>query len=183
LQYLYRQQGKGTFVSVRKIDQWFFKITSFKKDMISRGYTPSTLVLEKNIISPPKDIKIFLNLIDKEKVIFIKRLRFANNVPIMLEDRYLNYKLCKPILEEPLEKESIHDLLIYKFNLPLTKVNQYLEAVKINEEDAKLLGINSDEPGFLLCRTTFTEELPVTWVKYLYRGDKYRLYAEFAPIE
>jgi DNA-binding GntR family transcriptional regulator len=181
--FLYRQQGKGTFVSLRKIDQWFFRITSFNRDMISRELVPSTSVLEKKVLNAPKDVARHLNLNSKEKVIFIKRLRYADNNPIMLESRYLNYKLCKPILKESLEKDSIHDLLIYKYNLPLTKVNQYLEAVKINGDEAKLFGIEPGKPGFLLCRTTFTGKTPVTWVKYIYRGDKYRFYAEFIPIE
>jgi len=180
---LYRQQGKGTFVSLRKIDQWFFRITSFNQDMISRGLIPSTSVLEKKVLDVPKDVARHLNLKSKERVIFVKRLRYADNNPLMLESRYLNYKLCKPILKESLEKESIHDLLIHKYNLPLTKVNQYLEAVKINGDEAELFGIEPGEPGFLLCRTTFTGETPVTWVKYVYRGHKYRFYAEFIPIE
>lgn len=180
---LYRQQGKGTFVCLRKIDQWFFRIRSFKQDMISRGLIPSTSVLEKTVLNPPIDVATHLNLSPKEKVIFIKRLRYANDEPIILESRYLNYKLCKQILGESLDKESIHDLLIYKYNLPLTKVNQYLETIKINEDEAKCLRIESGEPGFLLCRTTFTGEIPVTWVKYIYRGDKYRFYAEFIPTE
>ncbi len=181
--FLHRFQGKGTFVSLRKIDQWFFRITSFNRDMVSRKLTPSTSVIEKKVLSASKDVVAHLNLKLKEKVIFIKRLRYADNEPIMLESRYLNYKLCKQILKESLEKESIHDLLIYKLNLPLTKVNQYLESIIIREDDAKFFGIKSGEPGFLLYRTTFTAEYPVTWVKYIYRGGKYRFYAEFIPIE
>jgi len=181
--FLYRTQGKGTFVSSRKIDQWFFKITSFNRDMISRGLTPSTSVIEKKVMNAPREVARHLHLKSRERVIFIKRLRYANQSPLMLESRYLNYHLCKPILQESLEKESIHDLLINKYNLPLTKVNQSLEAVKMNEDEAALLGTEPGEPGFLLCRTTFTGETPVTWVKYIYRSDKYRFYAEFVPIE
>ncbi len=180
---LYRHQGKGTFVASRKIDQWFFRITSFNGDMLSKGLIPSTAVLEKRVLNPPNDVQKSLSLSPKEKVIFIKRLRYANNEPMMLESRYLNYKFCKKILKESLDKESIHELLIYKYSLPLTKVNQYLEAVKIDGNDASLLGVKPGEPGFLLSRTTFTGESPITWVRYIYRGDKYRFYSEFVPTE
>lgn len=180
---LYRHQGKGTYVASRKIDQWFFKITSFNRDMLSRGFVPTTSVLENVVVNAPKDVQIALKLSPKERVIFIKRLRYANNEPIMLESRYLNYKLCKRILKEPLGKESIHDLLINKYGLPLTKVGQYLEAIQISKDDAKFLGVKPGEPGFLLCRTTFTGESPVTFVNYIYRGDRYRFSADFVPIE
>lgn len=181
--FLHRHPGKGTFVSQRRIDQWFFRITSFNRDMVSRGLNPSTSVLEKKVLNASKEVIQYLNLKPKEKVIFVKRLRYADNIPIMLEFRYLNYEMCKQILKESLDKESIHDLLVYKYQLPLTKVNQYLETIKINDEDSKLLGIPPGEPGFLLYRTTFTGDVPVTFVKYIYRGDRYRFYAEFIPIE
>lgn len=180
---LYRHQGKGTYVVLKKIDQWFFKITSFNRDMVSRGLVPSTSVLEKMVLKAPRNVQNALKLSPKESVIFIKRLRYADNEPIMLESRYLNYELCKRILKEALDKESIHDLLIQKYGLPLTKVSQYLEAIQISKDDAKFLGVKSGEPGFLLCRITFTGESPVTFVNYIYRGDKYRFTAEFVPIE
>lgn len=180
---LCRHAGKGTFVLERRIDHWFFRITSFNREMKSRGMKPSTSVLEKRVMNTPKDVRNFLRLGPKEKVIFVKRLRFADNDPIMLESRYLNYQLCKPILEECLDEESIHYLLIDKYQLPLTSVNQYLEAIKVEGEEAKLLETMPGDPGFLLSRTTFTEETPVTFVKYIYRGDRYRLYAEFIPTE
>jgi GntR family transcriptional regulator len=180
---LYRHQGKGTYIALRKIDQWFFTITSFSRDMLSRGLVPSTSVLEKMVLKTPRNVQIALKLSPKARVIFIKRLRYANNEPIMLESRYLNYKLCKRILKEPLDKESIHDLLIQKYGLPLTKVSQYLETIQISKDDAEYLGVKPGEPGFRLCRTTFTGESPVTFVDYIYRGDKYRFSAEFVPIE
>jgi GntR family transcriptional regulator len=180
---LYRRQGKGTFVSQKKIDQWFFRITSFKQDMIQRGLDPKTSVIEKKVITASSAVAAQLKVKAAEKVIFIKRLRYANDEPIMIESRYLNYKWCRKILNEPLETESIHNLLIQKYRLPLTKVHQYLEAIKINDEEAGYLGIDPGEPGFLLCRTTFTAETPVTWVNYIYRGDRYRFYAEFNPVE
>lgn len=151
--------------------------------MIQRGLEPKTVLLEKKVALATQEVAKIFEIKSSDKVIFIKRLRYANNDPLMLESRYLNYKFCKKILDEPLEIESIHDLLIQKYNLPLTKAYQYLEAIKINSEESKYLGIEPGDPGFLLCRTTFTGSRPITWVKYIYRWDRYRFYAEFTPVE
>lgn len=180
---LYRRQGKGTFVSQKKMDHWFFRAASFKEDMIQRGLEPKTVVLEKKIVAPSPEVIKKLEIKSSDKVIFVKRLRYANNEPIMLESRFLNYTYCKRILDEPLETESIHNLLIQKYDLPLTKATQYLEAVKINFEESKYFDIQPGEPGFLLSRVTFTASRPITWVKYIYRGDRYRFVGEFTPTE
>jgi GntR family transcriptional regulator len=180
---LYRRQGKGTFVSQKKMDQWFFRATSFKEDMIQRGLEPKTVVLEKKIVASSPEVIKKLEVKSSDKVIFVKRLRYANNEPIMLESRFLNYKYCIRILDEPLETESIHNLLIQKYDLPLTRATQYLEAVKINFEESRYFNIQPGEPGFLLSRVTFTSSRPITWVKYIYRGDRYRFVGEFTPTE
>ncbi len=181
--YLFRQQGKGTYVAERRLDYGFFLITSFHSDMRERGLTPSTNVLRKEVIAAPQEVQDALQLRPGEKVIFVMRLRFADGEPLMLERRYLNLSLCRPILDEALDKESIHDLLIQKYDLPLTRVRQYLEAVALRTDEAQLLNVKANSPALLLHRITFTEEQPVTFVRYLYRGDRYRFHAEFKPEE
>ena len=181
--YLFRQQGKGTYVDERRLDYGFFRITSFHRDMKERGLTPGTNVLRKEVILAPGGVREALQLRPRERVIFVMRLRFADGKPLMLERRYLNLSLCHPILNEALDKESIHDLLIRKYNLPLTRVRQYLEAIALRAVEAKLLKVKVNSPALLLHRITFTEEQPVTLVRYLYRGDRYRFHAEFKPEE
>ena len=151
--------------------------------MRERGLTPSTNVLRKEVIAAPQEVQDALQLRPGEKVIFVMRLRFADGEPLMLERRYLNLSLCRPILDEALDKESIHDLLIQKYDLPLTRVRQYLEAVALRTDEAQLLNVKANSPALLLHRITFTEEQPVTFVRYLYRGDRYRFHAEFKPEE
>ena len=100
----------------------------------------------------------------------------------MLEERrYLRHDLCSGILKEDLANESIHDLLIHKYKLPLTKVWQQLKAVTLDEAQAERFGCPLHTPAFLLERVTYTSGKPVTWVTYLMRGDKYSFENEFIP--
>ena len=181
--YLFRRQGKGTYVAERRLEYGFFRVTSFNRDMRERGLVPGTKVLKKRVMVASQEVREALQLPPRERVIYVMRLRLANGEPLMLEHRYLNLSLCRPLLEEPLDKESIHDLLIRKYNLPLTRVKQYLEAVALRPAEARLLRVKPYSPALLIHRVTFTEEQPVTMVKYLYRGDKYRFYADFKPEE
>lgn len=54
--YLYRQKGKGTFVSKQKIKQPLQGLTSFSEDMKSRGRKPSSKLLRFEIIKADEHI-------------------------------------------------------------------------------------------------------------------------------
>jgi GntR family transcriptional regulator len=181
--FLSRRQGKGTYVSGKRFDYSLFRITSFNQDMAERGMAHFTKVLEVKVCAAPERVRKALKLSGNSKAIYMKRLRYADNVPLLLEERYLNYSLCQPILKENLEQESIHNLLIYKYKLALTKVTQFIQAKNLSEKEANLLKVKVGSAALYLQRTTYTHEQPVTMVTYLYRGDRYRVYAEFEPYE
>ena len=63
---------------------------------------------------------------------------------------------------ENLEEDSIHEILVFKYKLPLTKVWQRMEAVCLSEEVAYLLDVNPGYPAFHIKRLTYTFEKPVT---------------------
>jgi GntR family transcriptional regulator len=178
-----RSPGRGSIVTPRKLHQGFFKITSFNRTMSETGMTPETRVLETGIIPAGKAVAEALSIDEGSPVVLVRRLRIADGVPLMLETRYLNHTYCHPILDENLSIGSIHDILINKFNLPLTRVRQSLEARKASKKEAALLEIREKDCCFFMVRTTFTDDIPISWVQYLYRSDRYRFAAEFNPME
>ncbi len=180
---IWRSRGKGSYVTPQKLHQGFFKVTSFNRYISSLGMVPSTRVLESTVQPATREIATALDLREGARVIKVRRLRLADGIPLMLETRYLNYSLCRPVLEEDLGTGSIHDILIKKLNLPLTRVKQFLEVRRIGEKNAALLGIEPGACCFYMIRTTYTHERPITWVHYLYRSDRYRFEADFNPME
>jgi len=54
--YLYRLQGKGTFVAERKIEQPLQGLTSFTEDMKARGFTPGNKLIKFEIIPATSQI-------------------------------------------------------------------------------------------------------------------------------
>jgi hypothetical protein len=67
---------------------------------------------------------------------------YFDDKPVRYEIRYLRNDLCGGILRENLALESIHEILVFKYNLPLTKVWQRMEAVSLSEEVAFLFNVN-----------------------------------------
>ena len=178
-----RVRGKGSYVTPRKLNQGFFRVTRFNRSISEMGMVPSTKVLEISEVTADAQVAEALSLQKDTSVIRVKRLRLADDVPLMLETRYLNASYCRPILREDLGTGSIHNILIRKLNLPLTRVKQTLEVKWAEKREAELLGVKEGDCCFYMIRTTYTGETPMTWVHYVYRSDRYRFEADFNPME
>lgn len=70
---IFRVPGKGTFVAQRKVIEKLTELVGFTQDMERKGYVPSTRVLEKEVLCPPRDVQELLHLRREEKSPFLKK--------------------------------------------------------------------------------------------------------------
>lgn len=179
---LRREQGRGTFITAPKLSPVYFRLAGFDEDMRQRGREPSTRLLRLRSFPANEEIAARLNLNKEEMVIEIARLRLADGIPMAYETRHLAYRLCPQILEDDLEQNSVHSLLIDKYNIPLMRASHSIEARVLSEVETKLLQVKPGSAGFVVDRITYTSDnQPVTWYRTIYRGDEYRFTAEFQP--
>ena len=177
---LRRVQGRGTFVTIPQLAPIFFRLSSFDEEMHQRGRIPSTKLLQLKVVPANEAVAADLKLGVGEEVIEIIRLRLADCLPMALETRYLAYKICPDLLHEDLEKQSIHNLLIDKYNIPLIRARHMIEAHVLTPCEAEVLQARAGSAGFFVSRVTYTlNDRPVTRYHIVYRGDEYRFTAEF----
>ena len=180
---LRREQGRGTFVISPKLSPVYFRLNDFGDEMQQRGLRPSTRLLSLRTFPATEEIAARLEISVGEKIIEITRLRLADGIPMAIETRCLAYRVCPELIEEDLENQSIHSLLIEKYNIPLIRACHTIEARVLSEKEAALLEIDPGSAGFLVDRVTYTTgNQPVTWFRRIYRGDQYRFTAEMKPI-
>lgn len=177
---LRREQGRGTFVTTPQLSPVFFRLGDFSEEMRHRGRQPGTRLLQRRIFPASDEIADRLQLCSGEDVIEIARLRLADGRPMAYEIRYLAHNLCPGLLDEDLEAQSIHSLLIDKYNIPLTRAVHTIEARALSPQEAALLQVPPGSAGFAVDRLTYTlNNRPVTWYRIIYRGDEYTVTAEF----
>lgn len=179
--FLYREHGRGTFVSPQKLQKGISELTSFTEDMKQRGFIPGQKILEIGTIPPPEKVRQHLELgKDIEKVLCIERIRLGDNVPMGLQTSYYCFPEGQTITRDELEEVgSIYRLLQEKFHLIPTEADETLEVTLATPQEAAHLQISPGSPLLLSERTTYSQSRRVfEFVKILYRGDRYRYTAK-----
>ena len=177
--YIYREHGRGTFVSRPKMQHSLHILHSFTDDMRMRGFTAGQDILEFGDTNPSTKVRKQLELEpDKERVICIERLRHADNDPIGIQTAYLPLSSDQIItIEELIKFGSLYSLLETKFSLIPVEADETLEATVANQREATLLNIKEGSPLLLLERTTYSQQRrPMEFSKMLYRADQYKYY-------
>jgi len=179
--FLYREHGRGTFVSPQKLQKGVSELTSFSEDMKQRGLVPGQKILQIGKVQPPEKVRLHLELPeDCGPVLCVERLRLGDNVPMGLQTSYYALPEGATITREELEEYgSIYKILQEKFHLIPTEADETLEVTLATPQEAALLQIEAGSPLLLSERTTYSQDRRVIeFVKILYRGDRYRYFAK-----
>jgi DNA-binding GntR family transcriptional regulator len=176
---IFRQQGRGSFVSKHTLEHALSRILSFTEDMTQRGYRPTTEVLFADLIPAPHEIAERLQIPEGTSLARIDRLRLADGEPMSIEESHLVHELCPGILEEDLHKVSLKSILDQRWGLRFVRANQSIRAVISSRAQAKLLGIPGRSPLLFVERVSYSQtNTPSEFLRIYYRGDRYALYGE-----
>ena len=173
--YLYRQRGKGTFVCRKRPEDGLEQLISFTSEMLARGYRPGTKVLEWKQSKPKHEIAEILNCAAKDEILYIKRLRTANDLPVAVEESYLRNDVFGELDPNKLSG-SFYEYLVYDKGIKPGRIMQEISSNLADEEIAKLLEVNPGHPILQLTRLIFTPDgRPFFWMTFSYRGDIYSI--------
>jgi GntR family transcriptional regulator len=172
---LYREQGKGTFVAKPKEGYQLSRLLSFTEDMKAKGLQVDTRIISFHKKSATKKIQKVLNLLEKEEVFEIKRLRLIAGEPYAIETAYLPVSICEGLTLEKLDKKSLYDVLLSEYGLKMDYAHQTIEAVILDEYESQILQVPEKSIALMLSRKTYLEgDRPMELTKAVYRGDKYK---------
>ena len=175
-------RGKGTFVKDFTVGRSATKILSFTRNMIDLGLTPSTVILDSEIIDKDWSITVSGKLYSVPGPIFkLRRLRLANDMPMMHETRFISLRSCPNIYEHDLQG-SLYKIYSEKYYRVIEKIEQDLSAISLDEYSKEKLGIKRETVGLKVEGVTFCEgELVLEAEESIYRGDKYKFSVQAVP--
>lgn len=171
---LYRVQGKGTFVSPKKIDRNFEQLPTFSGDIRNQGYNPVYKVISFSLANADKNIREKLHM-KNDQVIRFKRVMYLNEDPIAVVCSYLNTDIFPDFRQQDLGS-SLYASLKKKYSLVPVKALDTYSIVTASPKTAALLNYESGAPLFFSERIGFlSDDKPAEYVESFIRGDKYQL--------
>lgn len=176
--YLERDKGRGTFVSRPKMEQKFMQsIISYAEEMRLLGFVPKTEILEMKVIpaSEREEARQKLCIPEDGEIIYIKRLRYASDEPMVVDEVCLS-TACAALLDigpDQIAEYGLYHFLFQKNETKVMHVTRQIESVACGKKVSELLGIPKGAPVQLTTTLSYNkDEVPLEYTVAHYRGDK-----------
>lgn len=172
---LVRRPNRRTLVAGDKISR-SASFMSFSEEMRARGWRPYSVIRQSGATVADVSVAAQLNLEVGAKVIYLERLRFADDEPLALERVYLPYHRFAPLLALDLARQSLYTVMEEELGVRPVLSEESVEAVLLSTEEAEIFGAVAGSPALLTRRITRDDEGQVIEAATsLYRGDRYRM--------
>lgn len=172
-----QKHGSGNYIadSPPRVEQGLARLTSFSEDMQRRGLKAGSQWLFREVSLPSPVEALRLNLSPDDRVVRLRRLRLADNVPMAIE---LATLAERDLPDHEAGTQSLYEAL-EKRGLSPVRALQRISAVNLSSEDAALLGVFEGAAALGMERVTFLPDgRPVEFTHSIYRGDAYDLITE-----
>lgn len=181
--YLYKIQGKGTFVKGRGFEQALIKLSGCSEDIKRLGLTPKPKVLHSSITNPSKRVAHLLGILEGEQVFFMERIVYGDELPINKNKSYIPYKYVSGIEKFDFNIESLYKVLEKDYHISIKKAVRSIEAILANDEVADQLEVNEGSPvllfkGQVIATTSSGKEFIIEHFEAIYRSDQFKFYIE-----
>lgn len=130
--------GLGTYVSDHRMSKRL-TFVSFSQEVLERGMTPSSKIVSA-IRTTVKDqvIAESLNISLGDPVYKIERVRFADKIPMALEESYVSANLIPGLLDQNLS-ESLYEILKNTYEKPVMRAECVVSPINLTKRQADLL--------------------------------------------
>lgn len=135
---LERQQGKGTFVASKRKKHPYQNLESLSEIVKNRGLQIKNdlLTFQQILVSHTVQEKLAM---DHELGYEIKRVRYIDEDPVILETIFLNPKMCPDLNKELVDRFSLYYLYRTHYGHRLIRAEQIIKPIALNQEQATLL--------------------------------------------
>lgn len=170
---LTRTQGLGTFVASLKSQSSIMEIRNIADEIADRGRDHSCIVVGLATVKADESIAIALELKPGDSVYYSQLIHCENQIPLQLEDRYVNPKLIPEYVKQDFTTITPHAYLSQI--APLTEARHTIEAVSPTDSQCRLLKLAASEPCLQITRRTFSANGVVSYARLTSPGSRYRL--------
>ncbi len=158
-----RRRKGGTRVRSQPITRATLDIPIIREEIECRGETYSYQLIQQSDESLPPSVAAALRLTHSAQMLRVLALHLANDRPYIFEDRWLSMAAVPEIRNVDLSRISVNEWLVR--TKPASNGRIRLFAETAGKTRAKILDCRPSDALFVIDRTTWSGEQPITTVR------------------
>lgn len=158
-----RRRKGGTIVRADPVTRATLDIPITRKEVEQKGGVYGYQLLNRTIENSPVPVTANFGLAASAKMLRIEALHLADQRPYIYEDRWVSLKTVPEISEVDMSNESANEWLVR--NRPYSRCDLRFYASRAGDYYARVMGTNENDALFVMERTTWIREEPITTVK------------------
>jgi GntR family transcriptional regulator len=174
-----REPGRGSFVAEPPAHRRANRLMTFTEEMRRAGRNPSSRILTRVIRPSTEDEASSLGIPIRQPIVHLRRLRQADDLPIVLESSILIGACADAVMTADLARGSLHETL-GRAGFVLSRGTGTISAAAASAEEARQLGIRTGDPLLVerrVIRDAHGRRIEAT--ESAYPADRYALEVHF----
>jgi GntR family histidine utilization transcriptional repressor len=161
-----RKRKAGTRVALNPVRKVTVEVPVVRQDVEGRGLRYAFELLDRREMTPSPAIAARYGLREDAPLLGLWTLHRADDEPFALEERWINLAVVPEIAQADLAAVSANEWLVR--HMPLSRAEFSFSAAGASGSEARLLGCGPDAALFIVNRTTWAGDAPITAVRLAY---------------
>ena len=183
---LFRDRGKGTFVTEQPLHRNVPVLTGFHDYVIGLGQKPSSQIKLIEVTKSTAYIRHVLNVRGKEEIVHIHRLVGIDNKRVGIHEIYLPHSIWRRInisIDE-MKNKSLYDLLKKHCEIDLNYGDETIYVRNAKAQECNELSLPAKGSVFVVSRLLFDQnDRPVCYADNIYNPERFKYYIKYRKPE
>jgi GntR family transcriptional regulator len=133
--YIVAIPGRGLFVKEKRVTYPLENFKGFNTLTREGGQFPSSQVLQARLMRASADLARDLLISEDSEVVYLHRLRFINDRPVMIQQSWLPHEICPGILANDFATASLFEVLANDYEIKVIEGQQTISARLATQEE------------------------------------------------
>jgi len=158
-----RRRKGGTRIPQDPVTRATLEIPIIRKEVEQKGAVHGYQLINAEMLETPRNIMAGFGLPAPITALRVQALHLADQQPYLLEDRWINIQTVPGVTQIDFARENANEWLLR--HKPYDKCDMRFYAIKAGKAEADLLAANLGDALFVIDRTTWINQNPITTVK------------------
>ena len=158
-----RRRKGGTRIAQHPITRTTFDIPITRLEVEALGKVHGYFLVSRQMAKVTRQVASSFGLSERPEMLRVCALHLANKKPYIYEDRWISHETTPQILDVDLSQTSANEWLV--LNRPYSHCDVRFFAIKAGRKEAELLETDVGEALFVMERTTWINDAPITSVR------------------